>query len=303
MFREGAELVRDGGEEAVIDKDGKLLVFENFVLDWELAKHKKPTGKIRYRKYSSGEEGEPENESDMSFSDSESSHPLMTHPSRLTVSLVPFDGIAWWRRLFNWLSSPFGSKTPAQLPAPELSIEEFFSSVKHSAQEITVVKKRAAGYEKAIANARAAGQKALVEQLDGGLNAYKMETHLLALGLKKFISEESIVDFYKKSKRGLRLDWVRNFSRTIPEDIVAKKARCDELGIFDNYCVLHYDPGTKSFAETRQEKAARKDPILFGLMRDRRVLYVIGDWVDEVCDLTLDQLAEVLGSDPVKEIQ
>ena len=147
-----------------------------------------------------------------------------------------------------------------------------------------------------------AGQQALFEQLTAGLNAYKMETQLLALGLPKYVEEKDLVAFYKQSKRGLRLDWIRNFTRQIPREILDKKVRADEIGIFDNYVVLHYDPAAKSFAETEAEKAARKDPILFGLMEGCRRLYHVGDWKDEFCDLTLDQIADAMGDEVVKDL-
>lgn len=47
---------------------------------------------------------------------------------------------------------------------------------------------------------------------------------------------------------------------------------------------------------------SKKDPILFGLMTERRVLYFVGDWVDDFCNLTLDQIADVLGYDPCENI-
>jgi hypothetical protein len=123
-------------------------------------------------------------------------------------------------------------------------------------------------------------------------------------GVDVYLSEGSLVRFYKASKKGLRLDWVANFTRTIPPEVATKKVRADEVGAFDNYVVLHYDPAEKAFSETEWEQLARtsKDPILFGLMKGRRILYFVGDWIDEVCDLTLDQLADVIGKDAVKTI-
>ena len=35
-----------------------------------------------------------------------------------------------------------------------------------------------------------------------------------------------------------------------------------------------------------REKAKRRDPILFGIFKESRKLYYIGDWVDDYCDLT-----------------
>ena len=66
--------------------------------------------------------------------------------------------------------------------------------------------------------------------------------------------------------------------------------------------MLHYDPQAKAFSETEEEKARKRDPILFGLMKDRRVLYFVGDWVDDVCGLTLDQVAEIIGKRAIQSL-
>ncbi|OPZ34091.1 MAG: hypothetical protein BWY99_02663 [Synergistetes bacterium ADurb.BinA166] len=153
-----------------------------------------------------------------------------------------------------------------------------------------------------IENAKRAGQHALVEELARGLEHHRAEAQLVALGLTKYVREEDVISFYKECPKGLRLSWVGNFGRAIPETVVHSKIRADDVGAFDNYVVLHYDPGAKSFLETEKEKEARKDPILFGLMRGKRVLYFVGDWVDELCDLTLDQLAERVGQESIQSL-
>ena len=65
---------------------------------------------------------------------------------------------------------------------------------------------------------------------------------------------------------------------------------------------MHYDPAAKSYAETQEEIAARHDPILFGILSGRNDLYFIGDWKDDFCDLTLDQVSEILGREAASEI-
>lgn len=259
----------------MITKDGKLLVFEGFRVDHNLPKHNKQTS---------------ENVND--------SFPVERTPS--TINFLPAVGwqieevptkIPWYKRLFSIKREP-----------KRMSIEEFFASVKNSAQELVIVKERAAGYEKALDAAKKSNQTALCEKLIANLSAVKMEAQLIALGLTKYIEEKDIAEFYKKSKKGIKLNWIANFTRIIPEEVLAKKGRADELGLFDNYVVMHYDPDAKSYAETQAEIAKRKDPILFGVMKDRRVLYFVGDWVDEFCDLTLDQIADMLGASAIKNI-
>jgi hypothetical protein len=202
-------------------------------------------------------------------------------------------------RIWNWFLSWF--KKPE--PIHRISILEFFSNIKSSAQDIDIVKSRAAGYEQAIIKAKQTGQTALLEKLKDGLNAFRMETLMLSIGITSFISEQTIVEFYKKSEKGVRLNYMKNFVRPVPDNLAQLKAKADELEIFDNYAVLHYDPDEKSYAETKAEIAARKDPILFGILKGRSDLYVIGDWVDDMCDLTLDKMAEILGRSAEEKLE
>ena len=207
-------------------------------------------------------------------------------------------------RLLLWVSPKplvYGHLAKPLPPAPELSVQEFFKSVKNTQEELVVVDERVKGYEAAVARATASGQVAMVEQLKAGLQATRAETQLHAVGVTRALLEETLVEFVKKSPKGLRLDWIKNFTRHIPDDVIAAKTSCDDHGVFDNYAILHYDPEAKSWAETHQEREARKDPILFGLLRGSRKLYFVGEWIDEFCDLSLDQIADVLARDSVTE--
>lgn len=294
----------------MITPDGNhLIVIEDMQVDWNLPKYKKPAksgSKSKVNVIDLSEDDEMSSDDSESFGGVRIARNVVWNSAVGTTSiqLVPFGQVTEVKKDPGLLDKLmfWKNRTPAPPPAepePPLSIEDFFKSVKNTQQELVIIESRAAGYERAMTNAKQAGQEALYERLAEGLNAYKMETQLVAMGLPKFVSEENIVRFYKQCKKGLRLDYVRNFTRIIPESVTAHKVRADELGLFDNYVILHYDPQAKSYAETEAEKARRKDPILFGLMKGRRQLYVVGDWIDEVCDLTLDQFAEQLGHSAV----
>ena len=69
-----------------------------------------------------------------------------------------------------------------------------------------------------------------------------------------------MVTFYRDSERGIMLDWIKNFTRTIPEKFVKIKKELDELKIFDNYVIMHYDPNGKSSKMTDEEEL--ENPIL-----------------------------------------
>jgi len=205
--------------------------------------------------------------------------------------------LSWWTRFWQWVG------LLADESRRTMSVQQFFSSVKNSVKELEIVTERAKGYEQALVQAKATGQTALYETLTKNLEVLRAEAQLVAMGYKKYITEETLVQFVKKCKKGLRLDWVENFGRTLPDDVLKKQKAAIERRIFDNYVVLHYDPTKKAWAETQAQKARRKDPILFGVIRGSRKLYYIADWIDEYCDLTLDHIADLLGKQAIEKLE
>lgn len=185
---------------------------------------------------------------------------------------------------------------------PELSVEEFFSSIKNNTEELKVIKDRAEGYVKALEKLKSLGQVSLYESMTVEIEVHRAEAQLDSIGMNKYISENSIVEFIKKSDKYLRLDWIKNFTRMIPDEVANKKFKADELQIFDNYVVLHYDPENKSNQLTAEEKEKMADPILFGVLIGSKKLYYVGDWIDEYCDLTLDQVIKHLGESHIKNV-
>ena len=204
-----------------------------------------------------------------------------------------------WQRFLLW----FGIEPKPRERAPLITIEEFFKSMKNSVEELDVLEERAAGYKAALQKAIDGGQQALIDELSKAIEGVRGEAQLFAMNHKKFLEEKTVVDFVKKSPKGLRLDWVANFTRVIPADLLKLKLELDEKDVFDNYVVMHYDPLAKAYALTPAEKERKKDPILFGVMVGRRRLYYVGDWVDEYCDLTLDKIAESLGKEVIKTLE
>lgn len=184
----------------------------------------------------------------------------------------------------------------------ELTVEEFFASVKNSAEELELVKERYANYEKSISHLKRSGQLAVLERMEHELEIHRAETQLFAIGFRKVITEENVSEFAKKGCRELRLDWIKNFARLIPEAVLDAKEKCDENNIFDNYVILHYDPYKNGTQKTQAEIEAerKKDPILFGVIAGSNKLYYVADWIDEYCDLTFDKIVEKLGEDAIK---
>ena len=180
---------------------------------------------------------------------------------------------------------------------PEISVIDFFTKVKLESKEgAEIYVDRVSKYLQAIHNAYAVGQTALVEKLLSEMVANKYEALLASRGAYYAISEQRVVDFAKKTERGVELTYLKNFTRPIPQESINKVIKANEYEVFDNYVVMHYDPKGEHRAETKKEEAKRKDPIIFGVIAGSRKLYYITDWIDEYCDLTLDKFVDTLGT-------
>ena len=201
--------------------------------------------------------------------------------------------VTWFSRLIN------AAKKKKERTVWEFSILDFFSNVKLAGKESAdTYKDRVGKYLEALATATITGQIALKEKLARGMFVNKYEAELYANGFYHVVTEKQVADFAKKTEeggKGLELIYIKNFSRPLPEKVVNKLLEADKMEVFDNYVILAYDPEGKKKIETEKERDKRKDPILFGVIAGSDKLYYITDWVDEYCDLTLQQFVDTLG--------
>lgn len=181
--------------------------------------------------------------------------------------------------------------------------------------------------EKLLKRAVDASQTKLVDEVLKYKRVLAGQMILKDHGFDKYITERTILNFIKKSRKGVRIDFIRNYEKFIPMSVLEAKKRADELKVFDNYCVLYYDPEWESWGsgnvryeaeekeniaaleEERRLEVARKrnaidtmkrrnsytsdwskDPILFGMIDGSRRLYFVADWVTDDDDLTLEKL-------------
>ena len=173
--------------------------------------------------------------------------------------------------------------------------------------------KRLEGYYKMLENAEANGQTALFDELAQKIFINIYESVLAVHGYNKYIHFSEIEDLQNKCTRVLDIDYISDFGRIIPDNICEQKKACDEMCVFDNYCILYYDPKDTVPAKAKKqnpaspaakkEAKAKRDPILFGLINHSDKLYYIGSWTDELCDLTIETIADKLGKSSVKEIK
>ena len=151
---------------------------------------------------------------------------------------------------------------------------------------------------------RVAGQYKRADSVKALRTILVEEAAVCAAGFTEYVTEETMVDFLRKSERGTVVDFLRYYEDEMPPEAVEKKLAADKLMVFDNYVVAHYSDMIQkaaAVAETvsaeaeKREREKRRDPILFGLIKNSRKLYYICDWKTETDDLTLEKLEKELG--------
>jgi hypothetical protein len=185
------------------------------------------------------------------------------------------------------------------------SVDEFFNDVKDSIKTLEVNPGSVEFYTNAIETAKNNGQIAFLEILRDKKDGVLAEAKLLEVGEMKYVTEEDVVKFYKKANlkdKMLKLTWIKNYARMIPEDVIEEKKKYDVSELFDNYAVMHFDKYDNSTKMTKAEVEKAKDPILFGVLKGTRKLYFIGDWIDEYCDLTLDKFLSTLEMEEARKL-
>ena len=154
------------------------------------------------------------------------------------------------------------------------------------------------GFFSLIRNAANMHQDAQLDELCQNLVLNIYESVLAVNGFNKYITFQEIEKMKSDGKRIVDIDYIQNFGRIIPNEVVEKKMKCDGFGVFENYCVMYYDPSGETYKMTME---AKRDPILFGLINHSEKLYYIADWVDDKCDLTLEKVAELCTVEEIKE--
>lgn len=201
----------------------------------------------------------------------------------------------WYKRLWNTITKKNKIEEVDENEQP-MDALKFFTMVKASSKESAAVyKDRVSKYLTALHNATNIGQTALQEELVRGLITNRYESVLYAEGCYYAVTEDLVAKFASQCEKGLKLSYLKNFARPIPQEVIDKIAKMNELEVFDNYVVLYYDPEGKVYKETAYEEAKRRDPIIFGVIAGSKKLYYVADWIDEYCDLTLDAFVDALG--------
>ena len=167
---------------------------------------------------------------------------------------------------------------------PKKDPVKFFMELKDNFQELEKTDIPDAKISTMLNNLEKSRQKFAVASLVSEKNLTKIENKLFAADFKQYQTEESLISFIKKCEKGLCLTEIEYFDRVIPEDVMAKFEKAEELGVFDNYYILYHDPKKAKNKYYTQDKP--KDPIMFGVISGSTKLYFVADWIDEFCNLT-----------------
>lgn len=156
------------------------------------------------------------------------------------------------------------------------------------------------------------GQEDLISKLLFFISVKKKEYEIIEAGFSTYLDMEPLLKGMERHNE-IHMIYLRNYTRYIPEDVSEKLRLCKEKNLFDDYLVLYTDYTGRS-GEALKKSGQKKsvDPILFGLYKgkikvhsdispikelsnlyDR--IFVIGDWIDEDCDLTLEKFIEKAG--------
>lgn len=156
--------------------------------------------------------------------------------------------------------------------------------------------------EKAFNKAVESGQEALGMKFLTQVARETRESAIYAKGVKMFIEREDLVKYKHKIREGHISDtMLKDFTRVIPNQVIKKKEKVKD--VFDDFVVYHYwneesaKKAEKKEKMTPDEKQKMRDPVLFGIIKESNRLYFIADWDDEFCDLSFDELVDVLGKD------
>lgn len=150
------------------------------------------------------------------------------------------------------------------------------------------------------------------------------ERELVKNGVNTFIYKDDILDFLAREQvreSGIKLIELEQYPRAIPDEIVETLKAVKPY--VDGFYILFTDySGSVEKQQLREEKIKKKekDPILFATFQDlvpqeeiRRNpnadvskindrFYVVGDWEDEYCDLTIDKFLAMTNKNNLKEI-
>ena len=138
------------------------------------------------------------------------------------------------------------------------------------------------------------GQKSGAEKLYNFASICEKELLAYQYGVTQYIERDTIEEYITQIRDNcVCIIDLEAYEREIPDDIIDTLVNLKNADVFTKYYVLFTDYTGEVRSQVEQARRD-KDPILFGAIKIggqvSSRLYVVGSWVDEKCDLTLDKL-------------
>lgn len=143
-------------------------------------------------------------------------------------------------------------------------------------------------------------QVALAKRIENEHKNIINEIVLVKNGFFHYLTEDDVVKLLKTADFGIRIDFWNDYPEFVPDEVLEVKKKADALCVFDNWCVMHYDPKGEALKQIKEEEW-RRDPILFGMIVGSDRLYFVKDWTTKTDDITIKKICDVLGMDKLRE--
>ena len=149
---------------------------------------------------------------------------------------------------------------------------------------------------------KATGQTAALRKLVYVMDSIGKEKQLIKLGIDTYIYKDEIdyyIDSFSTESKPIKIIELEYYTRDIPDEIAQVVEKTKD--IFDEFFVLYTDYADSDGKRIEAEKRST-DPILLGVFinQQKRVcidrFYVLGDWLDPYCDLTLEAFVTNMAS-------
>lgn len=191
-----------------------------------------------------------------------------------------------YRKIFDGRSTP-----------PEVFFQFVKSKLKTT--ELEDLSKRLLKLSGMVRSTELTGQRALYEHLAVELVGIVREQEIAAMGMNITLPEKVVTELVPMVPK-LKYDRFENFPRIVPKFVMDRIAAVKLANIFDEYHILFIEGSKKEKLQTNEDKIRRKDPILFGKVKEfPERLYFIIDWTDEFCDMTLAKMvSHIQANDP-----
>ena len=164
---------------------------------------------------------------------------------------------------------------------------------------------------KMINKAKITEQTSMAKRLTHQLELALRELEAAKKGFDIFVNRKDIELYISKVEaKAVKIIELSRYTREIPDDVIDKIAEAKE--VFDEMYIMFTDytkKETKKVAKERRDK----DPILFGAFIDKDGekenkiyvedrLFFIADWVEDKCDLTLEEICRDVKDKSNKDI-